>query len=344
MLFRCAMAEGDEEAVGALLRNVESPAELLAVLDERGLSLAEFSQQVGAVEAREGLEKMGVLLAAAAELVEEARGDPPMAELELLALDRGYRELVKRLLPGLWERTGSDGVLRLVGRLQPEGGVEALLVGWEERTPDVRTRILETLLSNEAWTMELLRRPEVKACDAAMRARLTEHPKEEIAVLAEKVFSGASSQTRRAVLEMYEPALKRKGDAVAGKVVFARACISCHRLDGVGIDLGPDLRSVAQHDGRKLLNSILDPSAIIEPGFMAYHCKLTSGEALYGVIATETGASLTLRLAGNSTRSVLRSEIESLKSTGMSLMPEGLEAALTVEALADLIAYLQVVR
>ena len=109
----------------------------------------------------------------------------------------------------------------------------------------------------------------------------------------------------------------------------------------MGLDLGPDLRSVVQHDAEKLMNSILDPSAIIEPGFMAYNCTLKSGEQLYGVIATETSASLTLKMAGNLTKSVLRSEIASLQSTGMSLMPEGLEAALTPQSLADLIAYLQ---
>ena len=98
---------------------------------------------------------------------------------------------------------------------------------------------------------------------------------------------------------------------------------------------------MVQHDAEKLLNSILDPSAIIEPGFMAYHCTLKNGEQLYGVIATETSASLTLKMAGNVTKSVLRSDIEKLQSTGASLMPEGLEAALTPQSLADLIAYLQ---
>jgi putative heme-binding domain-containing protein len=101
---------------------------------------------------------------------------------------------------------------------------------------------------------------------------------------------------------------------------------------------------VVQHDAEKLLNSILDPSAIIEPGFMAYHCTLKNGEQLYGAIATETSASLTLKMAGNLTKSVLRSEIASLKSTGTSLMPEGLEAVMTPQSLADLIAYLKLAR
>jgi putative membrane-bound dehydrogenase-like protein len=344
MLFRCALAVKNENALAALLSRPESPkhaSEFLAVLDENGLSLAQFKKQTTSPAAQQGLQQMSDLLAQAAASVKASQTSPPLADLELLASDREHRELVEALLPELWQKSANPEVLRLVGRLQPQNGPEFLLAGWNERTPAVRMQILETLLSNDGWTLALLKRPEAKGCDAATRARLIKHPKKQIAQQAATVFADASSSTRAAVVEKFKPALKLKGDAAKGKTTFAQVCISCHKLDGVGIELGPDLRSVVQHDAEKLLNSILDPSAIIEPGFMAYHCTLKSGEQLYGVIATETSASLTLKMAGNMTKSVLRSEIEKLQSTGASLMPEGLEAALTPQSLADLIAYLQ---
>ncbi|MFC5456662.1 neutral/alkaline non-lysosomal ceramidase N-terminal domain-containing protein [Prosthecobacter fluviatilis] len=344
MLFRCALAVKNENALAALLSRPASQkqaAEFLAVLDENGLSLAQFAKQTTSPAAQQGLKQMSDMLAKAAAALKTSQTSPPMADLELLASDREHREMVKALLPELWQKSADAGVLRLVTRLQPKSGPEFLLAGWNERTPAVRMQILETLLSNDGWTLALLRRPEAKGCDAATRARLTKHPKKEIAKLAAAVFEDASSSTRAAVVEKFKPALKLKGDAARGKTTFAQVCISCHKLDGVGIELGPDLRSVVQHDAEKLLNSILDPSAIIEPGFMAYHCTLKNGEQLYGVIATETSASLTLKMAGNMTKSVLRSDIEKLQSTGASLMPEGLEAALTQQSLADLIAYLQ---
>lgn len=344
MLFQCALAVKNETAIASLLSHegAQSHAsEWLAVLDEKGLSLSTFTQQVSSAEAQQGLKKMADLLHTAAEQVKAAQGAPPMAAVALLASDREHREMVKALLPELWKKSANPEVLRLVAKLQPKDGPEFLLAGWNERTPAVRVQIIETLLSSDAWTLALLKRPEAKSCDAALRARLTKHPKKEIAKQAAAVFADATSATRAAVVEKFKPALKLKGDAAKGKTTFAQVCISCHKLDGVGIELGPDLRSVVQHDAEKLMNSILDPSAIIEPGFMAYHCTLKSGEQLYGVIATETSASLTLKMAGNLTKSVLRSEIEKLQSTGTSLMPEGLEAALTPQSLADLIAYLQ---
>lgn len=368
-LLRCALATKNEKAIAALVTRLEAQnglEELLAVLDEKNLSLTDFAKQVTDEKARAAVDQMAAKLQQSAESLKTA---PTMESLALLATDRGHRETVKGLLPELWAKsvdvgalakvrkdgtaktpdprslaTAPTDVLRLVAKLQPKGGDQFLLEGWDQRTPALRTQILETLLSNDDWALALLKRPEAKACDAATRARLMKHPKKNIAKLAEKVFADATSATRAAVVEKFKPALKLQGDAARGKTVFASVCISCHKLDGVGLELGPDLRSVAQHDAEKLLNSILDPSAIIEPGFMAYHCTLKSGEQLYGVIATETSASLTLKMAGNVTKSVLRSDVASLKSAGISLMPEGLEAAMTPQALADLIAYLKVSR
>jgi putative membrane-bound dehydrogenase-like protein len=341
MLFRCALATKNEKAISALLSQVEAKIhfeELLAVLDEKNLSLADFAQQVTDAKARAAVDQMVMQLKRAAEALNTA---PTMESMALLATDRGHRETVKGLLPELWAKTGGAEVLRLVAKLQPKGGEQFLLEGWDQRTPALRAQILETLLSNDEWALALLKRSEAKACDAAMRARLIKHPKKNIANLAQEVFADNTSATRAAVVQKFKPALKLQGDSARGKIVFASVCISCHKLDGVGLELGPDLRSVVEHDAEKLLNSILDPSAIIEPGFMAYHCTLKNGEQLYGVIATETSASLTLKMAGNISKSVLRSEVVSLKSAGISLMPEGLEQAMTTQLLADLIAYLK---
>ncbi len=341
-LFRCTLATRNDKAVAALVAQVEARVhmeELLAALDENRLSLAEFTAQVSDASARTALDRLSARLEQAAAAVASAEAAPPASDLALLAADRGHREPVKRLLPALWAKTGDPELLRLIARLRPAGAETFLLAGWDGRTPALRAQILETLLADEAWTLALLKRPEAKACDAATRARLAQHPKKPVAQAAALAFQG--SAMRAAVLEKFRPALQLTGDAARGKVVFAQACMSCHKLDGVGLELGPDLRSVAQHDAEKLFNSILDPSAIIEPGFMAYHCTLNNGEQIYGVIATETSASLTFKLAGNLTKSVLRSEIASLKSTGASLMPDGLEAVLTPQSLADLIAYLR---
>lgn len=352
MLFRCALNADNEDAIAAIASHPKSPARLgdmLAVLDEKNLSLTDFAAQVKTAPAQAGVKRDLELLAQAAETVRKAGDKPPMAELRLLSNDRAHRTEVAGLLGGLWQRSTPDtapSLLPLITRLQPTGAPDFLLASWTERTPAMRQQIIETLLSNDAWTQTLLERIQSKqveahACDAATRARLLKHPKTPVQKLASEVFAASGSSSRVIVMDNFKSALALKGDPAKGKVAFSQVCISCHKLDGIGLELGPDLRSVAQHDDVKLLTSILDPSAIIEPGFMAYHCTLKNGEQLYGIVATETSTSLTLKLPGNLTRSILRSEVASLKSTNTSLMPDGLEAALTPQSLADLIAYLR---
>ncbi|WP_395735853.1 neutral/alkaline non-lysosomal ceramidase N-terminal domain-containing protein [Prosthecobacter sp.] len=241
-----------------------------------------------------------------------------------------------------------QAAVNVLGRHPKPETDDLLLDKLPTATPLLKQDILTALLSHEDGALKLLTGMKngklhlAGLMDAATQTRLLQHPSKPVKALAKVVLQETGASKRADVLAKFKPALKLKGDATKGKQVFAQACITCHKLDGVGIDLGPDLRSVVEHDAEKLMNSILDPSAIIEPGFMAYNCTLKSGEQLYGVIATETSASLTLKMAGNVTKSVLRSEITSLQSTGMSLMPEGLEAALSPQSLADLIAYLKV--
>lgn len=235
----------------------------------------------------------------------------------------------------------------IIREVKPKGSVGLLTSDWSSRTPQVRHDIIETLLSSGPWIKSLLGLVKsgaisANSLDAQQRAALLHDPNQAIAKLADEAFQSSGSPTRAAVIEKFKPALSLTGDAAKGKQVFATAgCIACHQLEGVGLPVGPDLRSVVQHTPEKLLNSILDPSAVIEPGFAAYHCTLRSGEQLYGVVTTETSSSITMKLAGNIVRSVLRSEIKELKSTQTSLMPDGLEAALTPQSLADLIGYLR---
>jgi putative membrane-bound dehydrogenase-like protein len=140
-LLRCALATKNEKAIAALVTQMDALKgleELLAVLDEKNLSLAAFAKQVTDAKAREAVEKMAARLQQAAESIQTA---PTMESLALLASDREHRETVKAMLPELWAKTGNAEVLRLVGRsCNRRMGVEFLLEGWDQRTPALRCR------------------------------------------------------------------------------------------------------------------------------------------------------------------------------------------------------------
>jgi putative heme-binding domain-containing protein len=223
---------------------------------------------------------------------------------------------------------------------------DVLLRHWEQRTPGDRALILDAIMGREAWVPGLLARirdGSIKASsfDAQRQARLMRHPSPEIRRQATVAFAATPDRSRQQVVELFRPALDLPGNTVRGRLIFTQTCAACHELEGTGVALGPDLRSVIDHPAEKLLVSILDPSADIQPGFAAYFCELKTGEQIYGSITAETGGSLDFRLADGSTRAILRSELKSLQSSNVSLMPEGLEASLTPQNLADLIAYLK---
>ena len=74
---------------------------------------------------------------------------------------------------------------------------------------------------------------------------------------------------------------------------------------------------------------------------MTYTLATRRGQTLSGLLAEETATSLKLRRAEGVEEVVLRPEVEEFRSTGRSLMPDGLEQTIGVQAMADLLAYLR---
>jgi putative heme-binding domain-containing protein len=131
-----------------------------------------------------------------------------------------------------------------------------------------------------------------------------------------------------------------KGDTSRGRKVFETACATCHRAGDLGKDVGPNLATIRQWNPELVLINILDPNREVAPNFVGYTVETRDGRTLDGLIADESAASLTLKRAEGVTETVLRRDIATISGSGLSLMPEGMESALTVEQMADLIAFL----
>jgi putative heme-binding domain-containing protein len=83
------------------------------------------------------------------------------------------------------------------------------------------------------------------------------------------------------------------------------------------------------------------PECEIAPGFTSYLVEAQDGRTLLGVMSSETPESVTLRQPGGQEDTILRAQIKSLQASPLSLMPQGFEAALKRQELADLLAYLR---
>lgn len=160
-----------------------------------------------------------------------------------------------------------------------------------------------------------------------------------------KVLAGTIAPARAKVVREYADTLKLAGDATRGKQHFAKHCAACHRLEGVGHTVGADLLAALRgKDADQLLTDILDPSREVDPRYLSYQVRTIRGVTFTGLIAADTATSLTLRRGEGAEDTVPRRLIESVESTGLSLMPEGFEQHLSRQDLADLIRYLQGVR
>ena len=132
------------------------------------------------------------------------------------------------------------------------------------------------------------------------------------------------------------------GMAMAGFVTtFALLAVS-QGLWGLGwaLSSGADLNAIRDQEREAILLNILDPNRDVKPQFLSYILVTNAGRTVTGMITAETANAITLRRADGTGETVLRIDIEELRSTGVSFMPEGLEQQIDVPAMADLLAYL----
>jgi putative heme-binding domain-containing protein len=149
-----------------------------------------------------------------------------------------------------------------------------------------------------------------------------------------------SASDRNRILEQYADTLSLAGDAERGAALFKTHCASCHRAGDAGHELGPNLTSIKTRGPQNILSNVLDPNGEVNPQYLGYAVVTADGRLLSGVIADEGATSITLRSGDNVSQTLLRIEIDEIKSTGRSIMPEGFERVLDRQAMADLIAFL----
>ena len=341
-----ALARGEEgEGLRAL-------GELLDLLQRQGQTLTRLHADAGA-SLRPALEALDPVLERARSLA----GDPAapvgtrLAAVALLGRGRSRQAEDGKLLAALLDARQPPEVqlaaARALGGINRTQTPGLLLDGWGGHSPSLRALILGLLASRPAWAQVLLDRAERDEAfraqiDAARRTALTQHGNPRIAERAAAVFGAADAAGRQALVRDYLAAVgPLRPDAHRGGEVFAQACSACHRFGPVpGRAVGPDLAVVKDRSPEYLISHILDPNRAVEDRYLFYTANLADGRTAVGMLAAESAGSLTLLGLEGEEQVILRSELRTLISSGRSLMPEGLEAAVDAQAMADLVGFL----
>lgn len=138
--------------------------------------------------------------------------------------------------------------------------------------------------------------------------------------------------------------LQRKGNPERGRTVFQTAtasCSGCHKARDIGTDVGPNLSEIGGKLGKDALyEALLEPSAGISFGFEAWSLELKSGEEAYGIITSETPGAIALKDTQGIVTQYDKNEIAGRTQMQLSLMPTGLQQAMSVQELVDLIEFL----
>jgi putative heme-binding domain-containing protein len=184
-----------------------------------------------------------------------------------------------------------------------------------------------------------MRKPSPGQIGTVARERLLTFNSAAIRERSQKLFSQINSDRKKLVAE-YASVAGMRGDAQHGTVLFRHNCVMCHRLDGEGHEVGPDLGSVAGKPVEYLLTAILDPSRNIEPRYTRYDITTKDDRELSGIITAETPDYVTLTQPGGVVEALPRRELEKITSSKLSLMPDGFESALPKQSMADLISYI----
>jgi putative membrane-bound dehydrogenase-like protein len=295
--------------------------------------------------------EVGPAIASARAVVPD-RDSPPalrVAALRLLGRGRDGRDADREAIAGRLD-PGEPAELQLaairsLARLGDRASADAILDRWPGLGPTVRVAALDALLARGESTDALLDALEggriaASQVDASHRETLLAKGTEESRRRAEGVFRALAIGPRQAALDAYAAARTLPGDAGRGRKAFERICAACHRFDGIGHEVGPDLAALTDTTPEALIAAILDPNRDVDARYASYAAALKDGRVLSGLIAAETAGAVTLKRQDGAVDEVLRVDLEGLSTDGRSLMPEGLENDLTPGDLADVIAFL----
>lgn len=140
--------------------------------------------------------------------------------------------------------------------------------------------------------------------------------------------------------------VQTKGDPKKGKELYLNtavlACASCHRMEGVGGQVGPDLTRVWDtHTVEKLIESIVEPSKEIKEGYQTYQANTADGRVFTGLKVSESPTEVVLREPNGRDVRLAKDDIEKLAASKTSLMPADAIAQLSYDQFIDLIAFLK---
>ncbi|WP_010586222.1 PVC-type heme-binding CxxCH protein [Schlesneria paludicola] len=264
--------------------------------------------------------------------------DPGLLQLLLAAFDSPSANLELK-----------SQILASLSRLKDEQVGDVILGRYEKLEPELQTRAIELLTQRAGWAKQLLRLVEENKLASSIinvnqARRLKDLNDDELTTLLTKnwgqVREGRDPDREKYISSMRQRIKTTPGDPFAGERAFKKVCAQCHKIYGEGAEVGPDLTLNGRNDFTQLLSNVFDPSLVIGAGYRSYTVVTNGGRVLNGLLAEDSPQRIVLKVQGGKQEVISRDDIDELKVSEISLMPEQLEKQLTPEEIVDLFTFL----
>ena len=240
-------------------------------------------------------------------------------------------------------------ILAALGDLDDPRVAEIVLAHYPAMEPELKPRAIELLTQRDAWGRALLLAVARKQIPAdvlnlnQVRKLLAGKDPEIIQLVKDQwgTVREGRNPGREQVIQQVRASLRRIARRpLARRPGLQEPLRQCHKIYGEGQDVGPDITLNGRGSFDQLLSNLFDPSLVIGAAYQATTLATTDGRVLTGLLVEESPQRVILKTQGGKLETIPREELEEMKTSPLSLMPEDLEKQLKPQELADLLTFL----
>ena len=275
-----------------------------------------------------------------------------LAAIDALASARDAEFLLSAKSLLLADATTEAMRARLLGALGRYDGPDVaklVLECYERLASSIQPQAIELLTQRADWSRALLeaigsKKLPTNVLNVNQVRQLLASPDKEIAALVRSQWGAVRTERNpereHVIRTMHDQLSQASGNPIRGREVFNRVCGQCHRIYGVGQDVGPEITRNGRGSFEHLLSNVFDPSLVIGASYQARTIVTADGRILTGLLAEDNEQRVVLKTQGGKLEIVPREDVDEIVVSKLSMMPEGLEKQLTAEQMADLFAFI----
>ena len=234
--------------------------------------------------------------------------------------------------------------LRLMSLSVP--GLNAMLdLAEKGQVPPELVSVARNLTNNATPPIPPGRRGQAQS-PVAMRAAAAKPTDPAYVAIRERAAKVLPMPSARRIPTAFELDLNYAGKVADGRKVFEidAGCAACHSLGGPR-RIGPDLSKIGEKFGKQaMLDNIVNPNDAIQHEYVNTTFTMANGEELMGLVVSESGGEITLRIGADQERRIRAADVKSRQENRISTMPEGLLDPLSLQQIADLLEFLSTLK